>query len=294
MFQECVNNCMKICTCGAAEETSPVVLLTKEGQVMEFPKKIRCSEVLATNPHYRICHASALLLRQKGQILAATSWLQPGEIYFLLPKPGAPMSAKSAKGPESSLQFKIPKEYLDRVLGSATKPAVRKRIKKPPPKVALKRVRSRPQMLTAVESSMHFVVPKDVLMKSGEEAAAAHAPPPVAHRPILRRCPSVGKARPQIRLRRNRPNMWQPPLDTIAEGSSRSSNGGTSSRSSRSAASRSFTDFRAEPLSESLDIVSEIGNVSSSSQDITPSIVPLERNAECGATEAAVHGTALI
>lgn len=127
-----------------------ITVLLNDGQVLQFPpRRLKCSGLLASHPNHTVCHASALVLHQQMKVLAPEAYMEPGEIYFLVPKPAsrtvgkrassafsesssllesAPGPAAGARSGSLPVKFVISKQYLSRILaeGNATRPALKR------------------------------------------------------------------------------------------------------------------------------------------------------------------------
>lgn len=114
-------------------KTPVVTILMRDGHVLELPKRLKCADLLASYPDHAVCHASALVMRHKGQRLAADAYLEQGRLYFLLPKPAGRRvrqkqeSASVAPAPDSvassasssTLKLVISKQHLAQIIAEA-------------------------------------------------------------------------------------------------------------------------------------------------------------------------------
>jgi hypothetical protein len=75
--------------CGGRGERDAVTVLQADGNVLSLYSRVRVVDLILDYPNHFVCHSSSLVLLQHGKILPLHTLLVPGEVYFLLPMPGA-------------------------------------------------------------------------------------------------------------------------------------------------------------------------------------------------------------
>lgn len=75
--------------CGGRGERDAVTVLQADGNVLQLYSRVRVVDLILDYPNHFVCHSSSLVLLQHGKILPLHTLLVPGEVYFLLPMPGA-------------------------------------------------------------------------------------------------------------------------------------------------------------------------------------------------------------
>lgn len=131
---------------GTGGRKGALTVFGNDGTVLEYHRRVRCSEVLASHPNHLVCPANAV--KQQGGMLTAGEFLELGRVYFLLPNParvveeeedeeeeqsclGPPADAPRSAQPQEQrqqvvagpVQFVISKAQLTQILGEATRAA---------------------------------------------------------------------------------------------------------------------------------------------------------------------------
>lgn len=95
-----------------------VTVLKADGKVLEFPRRLKCSELLLAFPSHCVYPATAVVLKQQGKMVAPDAYLEAGRTYFLLSKSGGANGGKPQ-------QFAISKKHVAKIMqeANAGKPA---------------------------------------------------------------------------------------------------------------------------------------------------------------------------
>lgn len=77
-----------VMVCGGRGYRDAVTVLQADGNVLSLYSRVRVVDLILDYPNHFVCHSSLLVMMQHGKILPMHTLLEPGEVYFLLPKPG--------------------------------------------------------------------------------------------------------------------------------------------------------------------------------------------------------------
>eukprot|EP00246_Nothoceros_aenigmaticus_P013669 TRINITY_DN4811_c0_g1_i1.p2 TRINITY_DN4811_c0_g1~~TRINITY_DN4811_c0_g1_i1.p2 ORF type:complete len:158 (-),score=3.92 TRINITY_DN4811_c0_g1_i1:103-576(-) len=118
-----------------------VTVLQRDGKVLQFSRRLRCSQLVAANPGHTVYLVSGVVQEEEGMLVPRETFLELGQVYLLVPHPGSDCSS-------SSLPFRITKDYVAKILAARapTAPQISRRsessARRPRTPPAIRRARS--------------------------------------------------------------------------------------------------------------------------------------------------------